>query len=266
MQNTTFDKGFQKTMKLYRGDSLPRQVYVASGRDRGRTFADHFCGNGLMAKFGDRGMSTLLQGKDLLDIVLNHVGYDVSHHEEALADHSPLISFSKDPETAFNFSERTGKKDLEECFLEEATHFMWELEIELPSPSELGRYKFTYKADPVNCRMLIQEQLQRGLLREAVRGDTETIAKAIMNAAAMHTADSDERDHYAELIDVVTYVQTQDTSRREKRLVDNTLQRSSRDLEWLLYPKDPMLNGHGFSARFSMNRHLRVYRCFRVKS
>ena len=252
-------------MRLYRGDSLPPQVYSASGRNRGRTFADHFCGNGLMVKFGDHGPSTLLQGKDLLDIVLSHVGYDVGQPEQALADHSPLISFSKDQETAFNFSERTGKKDLEECFLEEATHFMWEFEIELPSPSKPGLYNFTYKADPANCRVFIQKQLQRGLFGEAESGDVDTIAKAIMNVAAVSHADADESDHRAELIDVVTYVKAHDTSRREKRLVDNTLKRSSRDFEWLLYPKDRMPNGHGFSARFSMNRHLWVYRCFRVR-
>jgi hypothetical protein len=219
-----------------------------------------------MTKFGDQGSSTLLQGKDFLDVVLSHVGYDVGQPEQVLADHSPLISFSKDPETAFNFSERTGKKHLKECFLEEATHFMWELEIKLSSSSNLGVYKFTYNADPVNCKAFVQEELQRSLLREAESGDVDTVAKAIMNVSAMSHADGDERDHYAELIDAVTYVQAHDTSRREKRLVDNTLKRSSRDFEWLLYPKDPMPNGHGFSARFSMNPHLRVYRCFRIRS
>ena len=64
-------------MNLYRGDSLPAVVYNTSARRRGRTFAEYFCGNGLMAKFADGGRSALLWGRDLLDLVLVHVGYDV---------------------------------------------------------------------------------------------------------------------------------------------------------------------------------------------
>jgi hypothetical protein len=253
-------------MKLYRGDSLPQSVLTVNSRDRGRTFADHFCGAGLMAKFGDQGLNSVLIGKDLLEIVLSHVGYDAGQPEQDLADHSPLISFSEDPETAFTFTApRRDRNDFEECVLDEATHFMWELDIDLPPPSEPGRYRFEYEADPVNCRAIVQGQLRRSLLRDAENGDADGIAEAMMNLSAMSHAEADESSHYAELIDVVTYIQNQNTSGRTSRLVDNTLQRSTRDREWLLYPRDPMPNGHGFSARFSMNRHLLVYRCFRIR-
>lgn len=253
-------------VKLYRGDSLPSPVRSASGRARGRTFADLFCGTGLIAKFGDGGSSELLQGKDLLDIVLCHVGYDVGQSEQALADYSPLISFSEDPEKAFDFSERTGKKGLEECVFENATHFVWELNRELPPPLEPGRYRFTYRADSTNCRTLVQAQFQRGLAREAVTGKPDLLAKALMNGYATIYAGMDESEHYAELIDVVTYARTQDTAQRERRLVKNTLARSSRDREWLLYPQDPMPDGFGFSAVFSMNRHLRPFQWLRART
>ena len=82
----------------------------------------------------------------------------------------------------------------------------------------------------------------------------------------MTHADLDTRDHYAELIDITTFVQNLDASRYERRLLDNTLNRASRDHEWLLYPKDPMPGGPGFSCRFVMNRHLRVFGCFKVSA
>jgi adenine-specific DNA methylase len=61
-------------MKVYRGDSIPKQVENVAREDRGRTFADHFCGTGLVAKFADGGSSKLLRGKDLIHMVLSHVG------------------------------------------------------------------------------------------------------------------------------------------------------------------------------------------------
>lgn len=249
-------------VKLYRGDSLPNPARSTSGRARGRTYPDLFCGSGLIAKFS--GTSTLLQGKDLLDIVLCHVGYDVGQSEQALADHSPLISFSEDPEKAFDFSERTGKKGLEECVFENATHFVWELNIELPPPVEPGRYRFTYKAGPSNCWPFIRERFWRGVAREAETANPHDLFSALRDGFGAVYAGMDESEHYAELIDVVTYVKAQDTRQRERRLVENTRVRSSRDREWLLYPQNPMPDGFGFNAVFSMNRHLRPFQWFRV--
>ena len=78
-----------------------------------------------MAKFADGGRSALLWGRDLLDLVLVHVGYDVGQPEQELADHSPMISFSADRGAAFHFTDRTQKKALRLCKLDEATHFIW---------------------------------------------------------------------------------------------------------------------------------------------
>lgn len=253
-------------MRLYRGDRFPLPILSTRGRHRGRTFADHFCGNGLMAKFADGGISRLLERKDLVDLVLAHVGYDVGRPEQELADHSPLISFSEDKRTAFGFVDRTHSLDLEECLFDDATHFMWQIEIALPSPRQPGLYEITYEADPVNCMALVEQQLTRGVSREVNSGNFDSIAKSLMNAVAMAHAAEDQRMHYARLIDVLTYVNSQDVSGREARLVNNTLQRADRDREWLLYPNDLMPDGHGFSARFTMNRHLAVHSCYRVRS
>lgn len=253
-------------VKLYRGDSLPSPAQSAGGRDRGRTFANLFCGSGLIAKFDDRGSSEILKGGDLLDFVLCHVGYDVGRSEQDFADHSPLIAFSEDPDTAFNFSERTGQKDLEECVFENATHFVWELTIELPPYLEPGRYRFTYKADPSNCWPFIRERFRRGVAREAETGNPYDLACSVRDGFAAVYAGMDQSEHYAELIDVVTYVEAQDTSRRESRLVANTLARSRRDREWLLYPQDPNPEGCGSTGVFRMNRHLRPFQWFRVRT
>lgn len=44
-----------------------------------------------MAKFADGGSGSLLRGRDLLALVLAHVGYDLGTPEQELHDHSPLI-------------------------------------------------------------------------------------------------------------------------------------------------------------------------------
>jgi hypothetical protein len=253
-------------MKFYRGDSIPNQVQGVARNERGRTFADHFCGNGLMAKFADGGSSRLLHGKDLLDMILSHVGYEHDQPEKLFSYRSPFLSFTQDSGAAFGFAKRTGKKDLEECLLEDASHFVWELDIDLPNEVEPGRYEFSYKASSENYASLVAEQIQRGLEQEALTGNAHDLVKGIMNLTAIYHAEADPRNHRAELIDVVRYVQSHNTISRDSRLVSNTLERAYRSREWLLYPTDPMEDGPGLSYRFATNRHLRVYRCYRVRS
>jgi hypothetical protein len=252
-------------MKLYRGDSLPPNVVQAPARARGRTFANHFCGNGLMAKFADGGSSWLLRGRDLLGLTLAHVGYDLGTPEQELHDHSPLISFSVGVETAFRFSDRTQRKDLAPSNLDEASHFMWQLDVELSRPLEPGRYALRFQSDPVNCEAIVEEQLHRGLQTQATTGDMDLIGQALMDAAAMEYARADETEHYAELIDVVPFVVAKSPRDGSNRLVENTVARATRDREWLLYPMDPMHDGPGYSARFPMNKHLSVSGCFKIR-
>ncbi len=252
-------------MKLFRGDSLPDSVTRTAPRDRGRTFADHFCGTGLMAKFADNGMISLVRDQDLVDLVLKHVGYNRWAPERALAYHSPLLSFSTMRDTAFRFSYRADDPDLVPCTLDEATHFVWELAIELPYCIDPGRYGFTYSADPCNALPFLREQVQRGLELEAATGDLHMLANTLLQAAGAAHAAADRSLHYAELIDVATFLSSHDLTHRDARLVRNALNRASRDNEWLLFPKDPMPDGPGYSCRFVMNRHLKVSECLRLR-
>jgi hypothetical protein len=47
-----------------------------------------------------------------LEQVLAHVGHARGTPEQALAEHSPLISFSESSESAFSFMEGTGRPNL----------------------------------------------------------------------------------------------------------------------------------------------------------
>jgi len=218
-----------------------------------------------MAKFADGGRSQLLEGKDTLQLVLEHVGYDIETPAQYLADHSPLISFSVSPNRAFAFCERNEKRRLrlKPCFLDQATHFLWELDLELPHMIRPGLCEIVYRADPVNCLAFLEEQLQRGYQEEAATGDPSCLLKSLSSVICSNHAANDTRDHYAILIDVLGFMGEHDLSLRDKRLVVNTRERATRDQEWLLHPADPMPDGHGVSARFWMNRDLRVHGCFR---
>ncbi|MGE0474960.1 MAG: hypothetical protein AB7P17_15105 [Nitrospirales bacterium] len=253
-------------MKLFRGDSLPDRVLWSGPEDRGRTFVEHFCGTGLMAKFADGGTSALLAGHDLVDLVLKHVGYNAWAPERALAYRSPMLSFSAVRETAFQFSNRRKESDLVPCRLDAATHFVWELDIDLPAPIASGHYRFTYQADPVHVMPFINDQVRRGLEIEAITGYLHVLGSALLQAAGAVASAADPSLHCAELINVALFLQAHDLSNRDERLVSNALLRAYRDHEWLLYPKDLMPDGGGISCRFAMNRYLKVSACFRSHS
>jgi len=253
-------------MKLYRGDSLPGPVLKADRRDRGRSFADHFCGTGLVAKFADRGANALLRDKLLLDMILSHVGYERHTQEECFSSRSPFLSFTSKIDKAFDFAERTHKKKLVICPLEDASYFLWELDIDLPNEVDPGRYEFHYKANSINCRSFVMGQIQRGYEIEAQTGDQHDLAMGLMNLIAGCIADKDTSDHSAELVHVVPYVTQHDTIEKNQCLVTNTVNRASSVDEWLLYPTDSMKDGFGVSSRFIMNQHLRVHGCYRIQS
>ena len=251
-----------KTIELFRGDSLPSTVLNQSSANRGRTFANHFCGNGLLARFADGGSSSLLEDKELLDYVLAHVSYERKTPE--FARHSPLISFSKSRDTAFKFTNRR-QRELEECTFDLATHFLWRFNFPLGEMLEVGRYGFVYQSDPQNCRELVRKWIDRGMRKEAETGDMKGLAEAVSSLGGMWHSHCDTSNHYAEVIDVYTFVSNADSSSRNEQLVKNTLERSKRDQEWLVYPKDPMPDRRGYSARLTMNKHLSVDSCYRRK-
>ena len=258
-------RAMPKRLTLYRGDSIRRDVAQSAARVRGKTFAQYFCGDGLMAKFSVGGSDLLLDGRSLLDLVLAHVGYEVATSEQELADRSPLMSFSECSNAASRFSNRRGS-DLEACDFGEASHFIWQFTVTLDAEMSPGRYGFKYWSDPVNVRWIVSDQFQRGM-EQFARGVSfrSTLADPLAAKIAQVYADADQQEHYAEIIDVVTFVSAQDVSGCDQQLVSRTIERATKDREWLVYPMDPMPDGCGYSARLEMNKHLSVFRCFKRK-
>lgn len=250
-------------MILYRGDSLPDP---SKERTRGKTYAEHFCGNGLMAKFADGGTSELIKNRSLLDYILSHVGYEQERSDKLFSYYSPMISFSADEDIATGyFKARAGKKkQFVPCEFYEANHFVFEFNFDAdPIPTIPGLYFFTFKTNSVNCREFNEIQLKHGLIKEAEEGDSSLLGNAILNNIVAGIADKDEKTHLAFIFDVFKFVSNQDTSHQKEKLVKKTLERAEKDKEWLLYPCDPMNEGLGVSAKFPMNEHLRVHSYFK---
>lgn len=248
--------------RLFRGDSLGKRNRHAP---RGRTFAEYFVSTGLMARFADGGSSRLLKGRTLLDLVLAHIGYEHGTSEQELSYRSPMLSFSADEDRALRFAERTGRKRLIPCPIEDGTHFLWCLDAPL-QPISPGLYRFEYKADPVNCEAIVERQIVRAQ-RVLLTGESEDlIGVAVGNDAALGILRQDAEQHYAKVIDVETFMKDQlaKGETADVRLVERTLEFASRDREWLVYPQDPMPDGGpGYSARLLHNRHLSVAGAYR---
>lgn len=257
-------------MRLYRGDSLPVDLGRSPSLSRGRTFANYFCSNGLMAKFADGGHSDVLRNKSLAELIASHVGYLNNTAEQAFSFRSPFISFTTDKELAFNYSDRHRRiEKLEPCTLDSATYFLWQFDVNLEEMSEVepGRYVLPYRADPRNCVSIIREQIERGQRNVAEAEQLDIIADAVRSLATMYHAENDVAVHYAEVIDVIAFMANAYAEDLDRNgLVKNTLERAERDQEWLIYPKDPMPHGKGYSSRLAMNKHLSVAGCFRPKS
>lgn len=255
-------------MKLYRGDSLPSQVLSADRKVRGKTFAKHFCGSGLMAKFGDGGFHSLVRKKSMRQIVEEHIGYVTGQPSEKLALHSPMLSFSSCRGRAFEFLERRKKKRLRlvQCSFEAATHFCWELDVGLPAPSKPGLYHIEYNADPVHCIEIVERQLRQGLETESQDGNPHPFMSALGSVVAMNHAAADMGLHCADLVDAVEFLR-EDRSGADASVLANARRRAERDREWLLYPADPIDGGTcPPSACFMMNKHLSVSACYCLQS
>jgi hypothetical protein len=115
-----------KLPTLFRGDSIPPQAAVAPPVHRGKTFAEIFSTEGLIAKAADGGFSCHLD-RPLEELVQFHIGYGDTTEEKCKAYHSPLISFTVSEDAAFTYMNRS-KKELIECEMDDATHFIWRLE------------------------------------------------------------------------------------------------------------------------------------------
>jgi hypothetical protein len=251
-----------RPIRLYRGDSMPRDEHSrASAAERGRTFANLFCGTGIVAKFADGGSSDLLEKRDVLALVLAHVGWERGTPEEKLMKHSPLISFSEREDVALRFV-NPEELELEPCEFYEASYFTWRLELSLEGAGEPGRYAFDYEFDPGNVTALSSAAVQSGHRRVIEGAAISAIAMPLRDLVSQVSRFGHPKRYRAEIIDVVTFVNNQDLSRRDKDLVRRTVDLAGRDREWLVFPTDPGPEGLGYSSCLAMNRFLKVSRCF----
>lgn len=250
-----------RVITLYRGDSIP-ECAESDDRSRARSFADHFCSDGLRAKFADGCSSELLHGRDLLDVIVAHVGYECKTEEQKLAHRSPLMSFSENLDVALRFC-NPGNKRLVRCKFRDAKHFVWALEIDLKDEIQPGRHAFPYKSDPVNCQQILTEEFWDGWSRFPKSNCMSDVALPLGNCFGGVHAHLDDTIHYAELFHVEKFIRSSDVSNIDDKLLSNALARTGRDQEWLLYPLDPMPDGYGVSTRFAMNRHLRIHSLYR---
>jgi hypothetical protein len=237
-----------KLQPLYRGDSLPNAVFAERDpRHRGRTWAEYYRTEGLMAKFNQGGNGWMDQ-KSLAWLVAAHVGYCAvqgASEEKYSAFHSPMISFSERPDAAFYFMDRTQRADFEPCELKEATHFLWKLDGIEADEVQPGRFDFIYDASTINVQRFL------------VSNGGQMPSMGDIAAAVVHKHINEDRSpHFASLIHVERFLTRADCSSVVPAMRSETLRCAMRDAEWLLYPKDPMPDGRGFSARLTLNRYL----------
>lgn len=241
---------------LFRGDSC--LALGANAADRGKTFADHFLTNGLMAKFadwGDLGWEHL----PLPYLVAAHVGYLKSKPkekptlEERISFRSPMLSFSQSLEEAWYFVDRTEKKKFEVVGFTDATHFVWKLSGITASEVSTGRWRFSYRYSTENV-----EAFRRQLEADLLAGKYDKFARTVATGIVHDHLQRDREDHQAELIEVVPFLEANRASMENQLLWEQATERARRSREWLLYPRDPMEDGRGFSAQFGPNRFLSV--------
>ncbi|MFP2895917.1 hypothetical protein [Corallococcus sp. 4LFB] len=238
---------------LYRGDSLPTVSQGAKGPQRGRTFADYYVTEGLLAKSTDGGLSRHLQ-QPLEQLVAVHVGYGNENKEEQYAAyHSPLISFSTDATAAWHFLDRTAKKSFEACPIDDATHFMWRLTDVRVRQLSPGQFCFEYRKSTKNVDKFREQFVA------ALRGGNESQLNRALSTQIVHqNIQADTGLHIAHLIDVNTFLAGVDAAKHkvDADLLARARERGEKWSEWLLYPMEVEEGLDGYSGRFSVNEAL----------
>lgn len=256
----------EKFPTLFRGDSIPASIRSHSDPlHRGRTFAELYLSEGLMAKSADGALVKHLE-MDSDYLIHAHIGYqqgtiDDPSLEEWISKHSPFISFSTERSSAMYFVDRTKKKNLESCSFEQAEYFLWELNGMPGVKLKAGLFALAFKTGTQNVKKFLNDRIA------AANGGSVEAALSILPTLIVHGhLDSDQTWHQALLVDVVEYLTKNPAGTSvSKELRDRALQRGKKWSEWLLYPMDMMPDGKGFSARFPPNQHLDLVDCFRVK-
>lgn len=248
---------------LYRGDSLPNTHRDhLNPTEKGRTWADYYKTEGLMAKFNSGGHSDFWK-HPLAYLVASHVGYERHPdpkkvtQEQFISNKSPFISFSTEENKAGYFMDRTEKAKLVKANLAEATHFLWSLNSIECVKNEEGWFSFIYSASIENVAEFLRQDLS-ALKENAHEMDMHDIGPLLGGLIASSYTVQDKSPHYADLIDVVTFLNSTDTSKVDSTLVQRAIERSTEDSEWLLFPKDPF-DGAGYSSRFTLNKHLSLH-------
>lgn len=241
---------------LYRGDSLPQPVLTVNAKHRGRTFAEYYVTEGLLAKAADGGRSNDLR-RPLEQLVAIHVGYRTTNDSESYAAyHSPLISFSAEESAAWHFLDRTAKRTFSPCQLDNATHFMWKLssvQARLISP---GHFRFEFSASTKNV-----DRFREELVGAVYDGDLSKLPQALATQIVHGYVQRDPGTHVADLVDVETFVGKLNSTRHDinPEVLSRAREFGSRWKEWLLYPMDVEPGLQGFSSRFSLKDNLDLH-------
>lgn len=251
---------------LYRGDSVPKTVRSQSDPlHRGRTFAELYLSEGLMAKSADGAIGKHL-ALDTDYLIHTHIGYkqgtsDDPSTEEWISKHSPFISFSTEKDSAMYFVDRTKKKNLESCAFENGEYFLWQLG-EIPGVKiKEGLFALAFKTSTCNVKKFLTSGIA------AANAGSVEAALSILPTLIVHGhLDNDQSWHQAILVDVVTYLSSNPSGPTvSSDLRDRALTRAKKWSEWLLYPLDLMPDGRGFSARFPPNQYLDLVDCYMTK-
>jgi hypothetical protein len=229
---------------------------VASTREhRGRTFAEHYITEGLLAKSVDGGRSQHLN-RALPVLVATHIGYRLADADEKYAAyHSPLISFSKDPTSAWHFLDRTSKKTFIPCAFDDATHFMWRLAGARVQAIGPGHYRLSYRASTRNV-----DRFRQQLVEVVQQGDLRKLNHALVAQIVHGHVQQDQATHSADIVDAVPYLGTLDsTAGIDEELLKRARTFAARWSEWLVYPMDVIPDLRGYSARFSLSEYLDLH-------
>jgi hypothetical protein len=238
---------------IYRGDSVPTMTGVQKIH-RGRTFADLFITEGLIAKAADGGLSHHLN-KPLEELVLVHVGYGNIQEQQYKAYHSPLISFTSMEDEAFSYMNRR-KKDLIECDLSDATHFIWRLSGVKADEIGPGLFRFMYIKNVEHLKTELRPDMP-----------DHDLFKAISQHIVHDLLKEKPTDHVAIIVDSVTFLDNLPASGvHDLDLLHRAKERAAKSYEWLVYTNDPMPDGRGFQNRFQLNEHLYLHEFFRIGS
>jgi hypothetical protein len=203
--------------------------------------------------------------------VASHVGYErhtdpnLTTEEQFISNKSPLISFSSDLSKAGFFMDRTEKVKLHQSSLDDATHFLWVLDsIDCKKNSD-GWFSFSYTASVQNVETFLKQDFAN-LNSRGHEMEMDELGPLLGSLIVTANTRSDNSPHYADLIDVVTFLKNTDTSNIDAELVKRAIDRATESAEWLLFPKDPFLTG-GFDSRFTLNKYLKLhYWATRIKN